>query len=591
MRFDDSLDTVLSADMSTPFGIESAWRQLVDLIGRRRALANEQALARLAGMRDAVPIAVRTASARAIAHGAPPAALVRFFAADDAAVVAPLLRSAQLSEAEWIAVLPALSPTGRALLRHRRDLGGGVVRALESFGSVDFVLSADEEAVAAAEQVPQPDAAPQASEDVDTPAAKPPHMPPSSSSFVSLGTAAMALPVVAEALRQRQTSETPAAEPEGAFQIAELVARIDAFQRRREQARDAETGVADETVSTPLAAFDFEADESGMVRWVSGVERAPIIGLSLLHGATAGSQVDGIAAGAFRRRASFSDARLVIEGNSRAGGAWRISAIPIFEPLTGRFAGYRGTARRPRADESAGPRTTGAVPDSLRQLVHELRTPTNAIAGFAEMIETEMLGPIADPYRARAGAIRRQARDLLLAIEDLDTAARIEGQALDLRPATVALPQLLKTVAADLAPLAELRGTTLDLAADMPDLSVLGDALALERLVGRLLAALVAAGARDERICIDAHQDDGQIVVVIDRPHGLTGYSGEALLAIDAEQEATLEGAPLLGTGFALRLARNLAAELGGRLTIGAERLTLRLPAARTDDVGRVSNH
>src|SRR3546814_5904933 len=105
---------------------------------------------------------------------------------------------------------------------------------------------------------------------------------------------------------------------------------------------------------------------------------------------------------------------------------------------------------------------------------------------------------VADPYRDRAAAIRRQARDLLVAIEDLDTAARIESRALDLRPATVALRPLLDTVAADLAPLAELRGTALEIATAMPDLDVLGDELALERLIGRLLAALVAAGARDE---------------------------------------------------------------------------------------------
>src|SRR3546814_18790581 len=93
-------------------------------------------------------------------------------------------------------------------------------------------------------------------------------------------------------------------------------------------------------------------------------------------------------------------------------------------------------------------------------------------------------------------------------------------------------------------------------------LDVLGDALALERLIGRLLAALVAAGARDERIGIEARQDDGRIVIVIDRPRGLAGYSGEALLAIDAEPEAALDGAPLPGTGFSLRLARTTAAGL-----------------------------
>ena len=62
-------------------------------------------------------------------------------------------------------------------------------------------------------------------------------------------------------------------------------------------------------------------------------------------------------------------------------------------------AARAGTARRPRTDERAEPsRPAPATPaDSLRQLVHELRTPTNAIAGFAEMIETQILGPVPEP--------------------------------------------------------------------------------------------------------------------------------------------------------------------------------------------------
>ncbi len=576
LRFDDSLDTVLSADMSTPAGVQSAWRQLVDLIGRGRVPASEDMLGRLAMIRDAVPAPVRTASARAIAPGNPPAALVRFFAADDAAVAAPLLRTAQLADDAWIAILPVLSPTGRSLLRHRRDLGAPVVRALESFGRVDFVLSQGEH-VGDIEAV-TPDIA---------------EFPSSATgSFVSLGTAAKGLPIVAEAMRRRREGAPPE-EAGGAFEIADLVARIDAYKRRRGEARPGdEAGEREAPAPAALTGFDFETDEGGVVCWVSGTERAPIIGLSLLHGAATGSRVDGVAAGAFRRRAPFADARLTIEGRSSAAGAWRISATPAFEPLTGRFAGYRGSARRPRADESAEPRGgRGGVSDSLRQLVHELRTPTTAIAGFAEMIEAEMLGPIAAPYRVRAGDIRQQARALLAAIEDLDTAARIESRALELRPTSIALTPLIETVAADLAPLAGLRGTTLAIDPAMPALDVLGDAAALERLVGRLLAALAAAGARGERIDIAGAVEDRQAVVTIDRPAGLAGYSSDALLAIDAEREAGIEGAPLLGTGFALRLARNLAAELGGSLTIGAERLTLRLPAARNGDVGQASNH
>ena len=47
------------------------------------------------------------------------------------------------------------------------------------------------------------------------------------------------------------------------------------------------------------------------------------------------------------------------------------------------------------------------------------------------------------------------------------------------------------------------------------------------------------------------------------------------------------EDPALLGTGFAFRLARNLAVELGGVLSFGSATLTLRLPAADTVIMGQ----
>ena len=411
----------------------------------------------------------------------------------------------------------------------------------------------------------------------------PPYAP---SSFVTLAEAARGVPGMSEL----RGVEPPAGTPTGPFQISELVARIAAYQRQR----DAASAEAGGPASVRAEAFRFETDSAGIVRWVDGVSRAPLIGLSLdLASLPGGSRVDGVASGAFRSRAGFSNARLVVDGTSDAGGDWRITAIPLFDPLTGRFTGYRGTARRPRPDEQASPVPKPAMaPDSLRQLVHELRTPTNAIAGFAEMIESQLLGPVAETYRARATIIRDQARELLAAIEDLDLAARIEGKALDLRAGRVELKPLLARIAGDLAPLAELRGTRLTLDEAMPALDLIGDDRAIERLIGRLMAALVAAGGRGEPIhVIAAPGDDGMIAIRFDRPAALAAYAEDALFAIDAESEAEADGAPLLGTGFALRLVRNLAVELGGSFTLGDECLTLRLPAAVTSDMGQASTN
>ena len=627
VRFDDSLKTILAADMATGFGAQSAWRQLVDLMGRGRAAVDEPAIARLRLLRQAVPVEVRAASARALAFARPDAKLVGFFAEDTLAIAAPVLRTAMLESDDWLAILPRLTPASRSVLRHRRDLPAEVQRGLQSFGPVDFVLPQPdppivaealvvetaivepiapepvvvEEPVLEAPVVEEPTPAdpvlaePALSEsDVELPAprrlaaeASLYSAPLSETPFMALGAVARGLPFVAEAFRHAQLAETePPVEPAGPsaadrFEISDLVARIEAFNRDR---------TAEAATPTPAAAeiesFRFETDAQGVIRMIDGVARSALIGVSLAFAAKQGeAQLDGVAAGAFRRRSRFSDARLEVGGLSDAFGSWRLSGVPAFEHASGRFIGFRGTGRRPRPDETTAPKapkpTSSPVSDSLRQLVH-------AIAGFAELIETQLLGPISLTYRDRATAIRMQAGDLLAAIDDLDTAARIEGRALDLRPTTVPVLPLLDRMMHDLAPLAALRGATLSVSAPGGECDQLGADRAIERLVGRLMAALVSAGRPDERIGVLVRPVADTVTIEFDRPAALAAYPTDVLLSIDGEQEG--DGAPLLGTGFALRLAQNLALELGGALTIGADRLTLQVPAAHARETKRVAD-
>ncbi len=572
MRFDDTLETVLAADLGTPYGVQSAWRQLVDLIGRRRVPPATRAMATLRAIRSEVPRQVRIASARALEFSNPPAPLVRLFARDDLPIAIPVLRSARLSASEWIQLLPDLAPGARGVLRNRRDLPPAVQRALESFGSVDFVLpdSGESSETGVEHAIP--------TEVVDSSVGSIADAEPDAQNLIMDHSERISAAASREALA-RSVAQPAQVEDEGPFEIAEVVARIDAFWRNREEAG---------TVPTPappvVEQFRFETDEKGVVRWVDGVSRAAVIGLSIDLLGSDGSQVDGIAAGAFRRRAGFSTARMQIEGNSDAAGDWLISAIPVFDPANGRFTGYRGTARRPRNDERADPVRVpvGSPAESLRQLVHELRTPINAIAGFAEMIETQMLGPVSEVYRGRADVIRSQARELLGAIDDLDLAARIDSAALALVPGRVALRPVLATIADDLAPLLELRGSLIALPVE--DLIVTGDRRAIERLLARLMATLVSASSPGERIGVNmALESDQKVAVAIDRPRALADYPGDSVLGIDDERE----DATLLGTGFALRLARNLARELGGSLVIEPSILTLRLPAAVNSQVGQ----
>ncbi len=544
VRFDDTLETVLAADLSGESARASAWRQLVDLIGRGRVAADERAITTLLSLRDGVPRTVRMGSARAIEHASPPAALVEVLATDRIEIAVPVLRGATLSNAEWTALLPKLAPAARGVLRNRRDLDPAVRRALESFGSTDLVLG-DDRLVIASE--------------------------PSVAAVLSEAPA----PVVAPPAPVAEAVAEPT--PSGPFRITDVMARIEAFERVHERS----------FAAAPVQRrdeFRFETDATGVIRWVDGVARSPVIGLSLAVGGEPGhAQVDAVAAGALRRRAPFRDARLAIAGDSDAAGHWCISGVPAFDHASGRFTGYRGTARRPRRDQRAEPvagRDTGIA--QLRQLVHELRTPAGAIAGFAEMIEAQLLGPVSPVYRTRAGAILDHSRDLVAVIDDLDLAARIDGDALDLRADRVALDPVFATIAGDLTALCELRGSLLEI--EPAAIAVLGDRRAVERLLARLLATLVSASAPDEAIHVRMGVEaDGNVAIVFDRPAALDAWPGDSVFDVDDGDEDPA----LLGTGFAFRLARNLAVELGGVLSFGSATLTLRLPAADTVIMGQ----
>ncbi|HEY0327449.1 MAG TPA: HAMP domain-containing sensor histidine kinase [Allosphingosinicella sp.] len=537
MRFDDMIATVLERPSGRPDERAAQWRQLVDLLAQRRQATDspeaEAAYTFLREHRAELPIQTRERTAAALVGLRVAPELVAFFAEDHPAVATPLLRSARLATREWIDLLPHLSPTGRAVLRHRRDLPADVHQALGAFGSTDFVLSGEVATVTA--QAPSPD--------------------------------------------EDESRE----HPEERSQIWELVERIEAFQRNRDAAVHDAAEAAEE--------FRWETGPEGVIMWVDGAPRGPLVGQSI---ATIGEHghygVDGQAAGAFHKRAPFRDARFNVAGYGAASGDWRISGVPYFDIHRGNFLGYRGTARRPRLGEvAATPDDSGLFgsnlpAESLRQLVHELKTPLNAIIGFAELIEGQYMGPAGSQYRGRAGEIVGQARRLLSAVDDLDTAARIEtsraerGQSeVDAAALLARLHQAYEQDAAQHRAAIAIRIDT-----DLPPAAI--DHAAAERMLSRMLAATIGLAGEGETIhgdfTLGRRGREDMLCLAIDRPHAIHGLDEMALLHPGYSPDGDWPGAPSLGLGFALRLVRKLAEAAGGALEIGDERFSLYLPVA-----------
>ena len=547
MRFDDRIATVMALPATTPGACSAKWRQLVDLLAQRRnpeaSAEVEQAYAFLVAHRGAVDIPTRQEIARSLTGRDISPALLGFFAEDHPSVAAPLVAGALLGEEEWVALLPSMGPTARSLLRHRRDLGPAVAQALASFGATDFTLSGTVDAVSK--------------------------------------------------MRPQESKPDPAPEG-GEAQIRELVARIEAFRKSRSEVFEPqaeETGLAED--------FRWETGADGVLLWVDGAPRGPLVGQSIANIAERGQYgVDGQAAGAFERRAPFRDARFSVAGSGPASGDWRISGVPFFDPHQGAFMGYRGSARRPRVDEVArgqalGPDRSGLfgtdVPaDSLRQLIHELRTPLNAIVGFAEMIDGQYMGPAGANYRSRAGDIMEQASLLLSAVDDLDTAARIETSRFTFDEGAVDAVALLCRLHDAYERVAAQRNSriAIEITRDLPSARV--ELSALERMFARMLAATIGLAQEGETIGATMAMGDlgrqPMLCLSIDRPRAIAGMDEAALLDPGYSPDGDWPGAPALGLGFALRLVRNLAEAVGGALVIGGRRFSLYLPPIGTPE-------
>ena len=361
-----------------------------------------------------------------------------------------------------------------------------------------------------------------------------------------------------------------AAEPEST-QIRALVERIEAF---RSTTGDAARLTQDAAVAE---SFAFQCSAEGRIDWIAGTPREPLIGMALGDAADAGGYgVDGQAAGAFKRRAPFRDARLMVAGSGAAAGQWLISGSPVFNPRDGRFAGYHGTARRPRPGEIAGPvarfgGTTIPV-DSMRQLIHELRTPLNAVLGFAAMIDQQLLGPAARAYRERAHAIVDDGQRLLDMVDDLAHAARPVAavpvdDAIDVRA----------IVAQTVLSLNLEQNVTIEPGFPVP---VAVDARAIERMIARLVVPMAALTHDAETVQIAVGDVNGRPRIAVRRVAALANDTEATLFERNGEHDVAPTSGRTVGLGFALRLVQNMARSAGGRLVVERDAFVITFPGA-----------
>lgn len=592
MIADDRLQTVLRMDSSTPLGARVQYLQILDILAQHSLLDprwQAVGLAHMHALREHVSADVRARHLDTLGRRITSPALVRYLSADVPLVTAAVMRAAKLSDQEWLTLLPNLPIRARGFLRNRRDLSPVVTRALSNYGASDWVLPQAESELIAAN-------AGYSAEREATPAIP---LPTADEPWVDGGEPDVVDNMAREHDRRKaQANEqekfvealianTPPSETLGnsTNEIRQILQRIEEFRRSRPE-------YVPEAPLLPLDSFeqqddqepvriDFETNVHGAFTWVKGARgvASPLIGSAPFrpHSVGVGILSDAGVKSAFSRRAIIRSGQVSIASPPLLKGQWRVDAQPFFEPVSGRFLGYRGRLRRPRFEESPRPTAFAEnTADSFRQLMHELKTPLNAIAGFSDVIAEQLFGPADAAYREMARNIGKDASQLLRDFEDMDRAirAREEGGPEDASDEPVC--DWVKNLAAKFVP----EKVGIHFVGDGIEASrhFIANRIQADRVLSRMFSAVLPELESFPAQCV-ARLSDGRLDLDIPVPAHWSSLSTKEILS---GKEVENDGQTHSGRAFALRLAMSMAEQINGNLLVSGSRLCLTLPCVTT---------
>jgi signal transduction histidine kinase len=241
-----------------------------------------------------------------------------------------------------------------------------------------------------------------------------------------------------------------------------------------------------------------------------------------------------------------------------------------------------GEAERARLDAE---RANRAKSEFLAVMSHELRTPLNAIAGYTQLLEMEIHGPVTQAQREALTRIERNQAHLLTLINDILNYARLNAARVEYSIQDVAVNEALAELEPLVAPQVRSKAIVFEHRLTDAEICARADRDKLQQIVLNLVSNAIKFTERGGSIVIESEARDGAIEInVCDTGIGIPADRTAAIFDPFVQLDRALNR-PRDGVGLGLSISRDLARGMGGELTVESELgrgsvFTLRLPRA-----------
>jgi PAS domain S-box-containing protein len=250
-------------------------------------------------------------------------------------------------------------------------------------------------------------------------------------------------------------------------------------------------------------------------------------------------------------------------------------------------------ARRSAESEAArAAEASRAKSDFLATMSHELRTPLNAIAGYTQLLDMELRGPVTPAQREDLERILRSQAHLTTLINEVLSYARLESGSITY----TVRPMLVTTAASNAMALVEPQRVAKDISLEvrLPEVVngspfyVIADQDKLQQILINLLSNAVKFTPQGGQIMLELSAEPDQrgmaTLRVSDTGVGIPDDKLQAIFEPFVQVGRSLSS-PGEGTGLGLAISRDLARGMGGDLTVESEEgkgsvFTLTLPRA-----------